>query len=108
MKVSVAALTFCALSATSARTPADDGAGSLQTKNCVRAWSEARARYPGYDHIVHLESSCTVQATCSVSTDVNPQTIVTEVPPGESVEVLTFMASPAREFAARVECKTAS
>jgi hypothetical protein len=108
MKVPLAALTFSALVATNSQVPADESAGSLQTKDCVRAWSEARVRYPGYDHVVHLESSCAVEATCSVSTNVNPQTIVTQVPPGESVEVLTFMASPAREFSARVECKTAS
>src|SRR5687768_14797572 len=110
MKLSLAALAFGAALATSGHAPAGDGAGPLQTKDkdCVRAWSEARPRYPGYDHIVHLESACTVEATCTISTNVNPQTIVATVPPGESTEVLTFMASPAREFAAKVECKTAS
>lgn len=108
MKVPLLSLACCAVLAASSRAPADESAGSLQTKDCVRAWSEARVRYPGYDHVVHLESSCSVEATCSVSTNVNPQTIVTQVPPGQSVEVLTFMGSPAREFSARVECKTAS
>lgn len=82
-----------------------DGSSSLQTEDCVRAWSEARPRYPGYDHIVHLESSCTVNSACSVWTNVNPQVILAKVPAGQSVEVLTFMASPAREFTATVECK---
>ncbi len=108
MKLSLAALAIGASLATSGPAPAGDGAGALQTKDCVRAWSEARPRYPGYDHIVHLESACTVEATCSISTNVNPQTIVATVPPGESTEVLTFMGSPAREFAAKVECRTAS
>jgi hypothetical protein len=108
MKVPLIILACCAAFAASSPAPANESAGALQTKDCVRAWSEARVRYPGYDHIVHLDSSCSVQATCSVSTNVNPQTIVTEVPPGERVEVMTFMGSPAREFSARVECKTAS
>ena len=82
-----------------------DGSSPLQTKDCVRAWSESRPRYPGYDHIVHLESSCSVDSACTVSTNVSPQVIVAKVPAGQSVEVLTFMASPAREFAATVECK---
>jgi hypothetical protein len=108
MKLSLTVLAFGAALATSGHAPADDSAGPLQTKDCVRAWTEVRARYPGYDHIVHLESACTVEATCTISTNVNPQTIVATVPPGESAEVLTFMASPAREFAAKVECRTAS
>jgi hypothetical protein len=108
MKVFPAVLAFGACLVASGPAAAGDGAGPLQTEDCVRAWSEARPRYPGYDHIVHLESACTVEATCSISTNVNPQTIVATIPPGERTEVLTFMASPAREFAAKVECKTAS
>ena len=106
MKLSLTTLAWCAAFAASSHAPASESAGPLQTKDCVRAWGEARVRYPGYDHIVHLASSCSVEATCSVSTNVNPQTIVTEVPPGQGVEVLTFTGSPAREFAARVECDT--
>jgi hypothetical protein len=108
MKVSLMALAWGAALAASNHAPADESAGALQTTDCVRAWGEARMRYPGYDHVVHLASSCSVEATCNVSTNVNPQTIVAHVPSGASVEVLTFMASPVREFAARVECKTAS
>ena len=108
MKAPLTVLTLTGLLAVGSLAPAREGPGSLQTTDCVRAWAESRMRYPGYDHVVHLESSCSVEATCNVSTDVNPQTIAATVPAGPSIEVLTFMASPVREFAARVECKPAS
>jgi hypothetical protein len=61
----------------------------------------------GYDHIVHLANHCDKSATCSVSTDVNPERIVVTVGPKEAVDVLTFRGSPARVFVAKVTCDVA-
>ena len=78
----------------------------METLECVIVQLEARIRYPGYNHIVHLTNACSVEAVCQVSTNVNPEVMTAVVPAGASVEVLTFMGSPAREFTARVECST--
>ena len=86
--------------------PAAATASAARAPACVRAWGEARPRYPGYDHVVHLTNTCSVKASCTVSTNVNPQAIVATVPPRSTIELLTFMSSPAREFAIRVECTT--
>jgi len=84
---------------------AAEAPSAQQNQDCIVTWNEVRVRYPGYDHIVHLESHCSVRATCAVATNVNPETLVAEVPPGEHIEVLTFMGSPAREFTAQIECR---
>lgn len=72
---------------------------------CVEVWPEVRYRNYGYDHIVHLYSRCEIDAYCKVSSDVNPNPTDVVVPKGEEVQVLTFRASPAREFTPRVECR---
>jgi len=54
--------------------------------------------------IVAIENGCSKPATCKVSTDVNPQVQTTEVPPAQTVEVLTITASPASAFVAKVTC----
>jgi hypothetical protein len=74
---------------------------------CVAVTSQAVYRGLGYDHIVHLASHCSSSATCSVSTDVNPEPIVVTVAPKEEVDVLTFRGSPARVFDAHVTCQVA-
>jgi hypothetical protein len=87
---------------------ASPAADSPRAPACVRAWGEARPRYPGYDHVVHLTNTCSVKASCTVATNVNPQAIGATVPPRSAIELLTFMGSPAREFAIRVECTTSA
>lgn len=72
---------------------------------CIRFWPEARYRNYGYDHVVHLQSECQVQAVCDVSTDVNPSQVVVRLPAGAHVEVLTMRGSPAREFRPQVACR---
>jgi hypothetical protein len=72
--------------------------------DCVEFWPEVRYANYGYDHVVHLYSRCDVSATCDVSTDVSPDKLRVDVPPGAEVEVLTRRGSPARRFTPRVEC----
>jgi hypothetical protein len=73
----------------------------------VRHFAEARVRYPGYDHIVHIHSSCDVELSCTVRTNVNPSPVEASVPPHGRVEVLTWRGSPARTFTATVDCARA-
>ena len=75
---------------------------------CVDVSSRAVYRALGYDHIVHLANRCGKAATCSVSTDVNPDPIVVKVAESEEVDVLTFRGSPARVFVAHVTCEVAN
>jgi len=72
--------------------------------SCVRSWPEARNGTYGYDHIVHLESSCRMPSACRVSTDLTPTAVVVSVAPGEHVEVVTLRGSPAADFRPIVEC----
>ena len=74
---------------------------------CVNFWTEARYSGAGYDHWVHLQSSCEVQAVCVVITNVNPDAMAALVTPGEHVALLTWRGSPAYEFTAWVECRQA-
>lgn len=96
------ALTAALAGASSAARAADAGASSLPA--CIGVKSESRYVPYGYNHVVILTNGCTKAATCRVSTDVNPQPTTAEVPAGATVEVLTFAASPAQSFTARVTC----
>lgn len=83
---------------------AEGSADPPAAPTCIRWWAEARFRNYGYDHWVHVHSGCNVDAVCAVSTNVRREPIEVRVAPGRTVEVLTFRGSPAREFAARVDC----
>ncbi len=72
---------------------------------CIGVGTEARYVPYGYNHIVRLTNGCSKAATCSVSTDVNPQATSVDVAASSAVDVLTFTASPAQTFHARVTCK---
>jgi hypothetical protein len=80
------------------------GSGSVLPA-CMSVATEARYVPYGYNHVVILRNGCTKAATCSVATDVNPQAVSVEVAASSRVEVLTFTASPARTFTARVSCR---
>jgi hypothetical protein len=80
------------------------GMGVAATPACVRHWPEVRYGNLGYDHIVHLRNDCRAQASCAVSTNVNPKPVTAEVPVAAEVDVLTMRGSPAREFIPHVEC----
>jgi hypothetical protein len=78
-------------------------AGDTQA-SCIKFWGETRYGAMAYNHIVHVANSCTVTADCAVSTDVNPEPQQLEVSGQSSVEVMTFMGSPARTFKPNVKC----
>jgi hypothetical protein len=72
---------------------------------CVLVQTDSRYVPYGYNHVVILRSSCQRDAVCAVTTNVNPTPIVVGVPPGATVEVLTFMAAPQPSFVASVSCE---
>lgn len=72
---------------------------------CVQAWTEARYRNYGYDHVVHIYNGCATFATCQVSTNVAPKPITVRLKPSEYQEVLTFRGSPTSEFVPSVRCE---
>ena len=72
---------------------------------CVKSWGEVRARAYGYDHFVHLVSSCKKTAVCAVSSDVSPDEVQTvSLAAGAATEVATFLGSPASTFTPKVTC----
>ena len=71
---------------------------------CISVATEARYVPYGYNHVVLLKNGCSKPATCTVSTNVNPQATAVEVASKANVEVLTFTASPAQTFTANVSC----
>jgi hypothetical protein len=77
---------------------------SAPDAECVAHWTEARFVGVAYHHIVHVANGCSVPLVCSVRTNVNPDAQVVTVPSGTTVEVLTFMGSPASAFTATVQC----
>jgi len=86
-----------------AELPAADG-GAPSAATCVRWTTEVRYRPYGYDHLVHIVNGCDKPARCEVKTDVNPEPTEVRVLPKETVTVVTFQGSPAREFSAQVSC----
>lgn len=88
----------------------EDGPGEAppeRANDCVRHTTSVRY-VMGYDHLVHLESSCSRLALCDVRTDVSPEVVEAAVPPGGKETVVTFRGSPARIFEATVDCRFAS
>lgn len=102
------ACALVALSSTggaSAEDKADAGSSASSLPACVAVATDARYVPYGYNHVVIVKNGCSKAATCSVSTNVNPQATSVEVNAAASVEVLTFTASPAQTFTARVSCR---
>ena len=72
--------------------------------SCVTFATEARFVGLAYNHIVHIANGCDAAKSCTVATDVNPERQAVTVPAGSTVSVVTFIGSPARTFAASVQC----
>ncbi|MFW5921505.1 MAG: hypothetical protein ACOCUS_06670 [Polyangiales bacterium] len=86
-----------------ARADGDDGGGD-DVPECVEYWGEARPSGYGYNHVVHVDNDCEQLAKCKVWTDVNTDKQRVDVPAGREKEVVTFVASPSREFEAHAQC----
>jgi len=75
-----------------------------QPAACVTVSTEARWAGLAYNHIVRIANGCRVAQSCTVMTDVNPEPQMVTVSSGSTVEVVTFIGSPARTFTASVRC----
>jgi hypothetical protein len=95
--VSVLVLTACAAALSA-------GSVAEAQSSCLRSWPEARFGAMAYNHIVHIQNSCTQDADCDVSTDVNPEVQKVTVAAHSEVQVMTFIGSPARTFKPNVRC----
>jgi hypothetical protein len=71
---------------------------------CVAVRAEARYVPYGWSHVVVLASTCPKGASCTVSTDVNPDKQTVTVAKGATVEVITFLSSPSQTFTPLVAC----
>jgi hypothetical protein len=110
--LAAAAIVLGASSRAAIAQPPDQGAGDAGAGDaaapvpaCIAVSTDSRYVPWGYNHVVTLRSSCARPATCLVSTDVNPQVQAVDVASGATVEVVTFMGSPAYTFVARVSCR---
>ncbi|AKU98619.1 hypothetical protein AKJ09_05283 [Labilithrix luteola] len=112
---STAALVALATLSSAVSAQADDGsrgngdAGAAKDAGppvpaCVQVTSEARYVPFGYNHVVTLRNGCSRPASCTVSTDVNPKPGTTDVPSGQTVELVTYYVSPSQAFTASVNC----
>lgn len=83
--------------------------GDRATANppCVTWQAEVRYRPYGYDHVVVIHNDCDRDATCGITTNVNPNEIRVVVEAGHDAEVVTFAGSPSRDFTAAVQCELA-
>jgi hypothetical protein len=82
------------------------GAPDDDASDCVVWRTEARPNGSGgFGHLVHLKNNCEHAMRCEVSTDVNPELTLVELPPGSEKTVNTFRGSPARIFSPSVSCE---
>src|SRR5439155_16725670 len=79
--------------------------GDPEAPPCIAAWTEARPRFPGYDHLAHIANQCRAAIACTVTTDASPDVAAERVAPGEEVEILTLRGSPASQFRAQIVCR---
>jgi hypothetical protein len=100
----VACLAFALATLVQPGPPANSGAPGVLA--CVKYRGEARPWGIGFKHVVILVNECTLAAECTVSTDVNPEPVVVTVPAKETLEVVTFLSSPARTFVPSVVCRS--
>jgi hypothetical protein len=73
---------------------------------CASVKGSVRSEAFGYKHVVTLFNGCDKPVECQVWTDVDPtprQQL--SAAPGETVEVITRIGSPAFEVTAHSECK---
>lgn len=80
---------------------ADDASG---LPKCITMTSEARAAGAAYDHVVHLKNHCGAPASCTVSTDLEPDPIWAELPNAKDTEVVTLKGSTEYAFQPHAFC----
>jgi hypothetical protein len=92
-----------------AQSALDDGErGEAPKEKCAHVRTQAPYRAYGYDHEVLIENTCPKPIDCSVKTNVNPEVTTVRVAPHATETIVTYRGSPASEFKADVDCKTAT
>lgn len=86
----------------------DSERGGPAKDKCAQVHTQAPYRAYGYDHEVVIENICPKPINCSVKTDVNPEVTTVRVAAHATETVVMFRGSPASEFKAVVDCKTAT
>jgi hypothetical protein len=73
---------------------------------CASVTGSVRSEGIGYKHLVTLHNGCDKPVECQVWTDVDPEPRnKLRAAPGESVEVITRIGSPASVVTASKECR---
>jgi hypothetical protein len=86
--------------------PVRPAPGPKSAGSCTTVTGSVRAEAYGYKHVVSLRNGCDKPVDCEVWTDVDPTPRqVLRAAPGETVEVVTRIGSPASEVSAQKECK---
>ena len=75
---------------------ADEAPGLLP--KCITMTTEARPSGGGCDHIVHFGNQCGAAATCTVSTDVQPEPVWADLPNQKDTDVVTSKGSSEAAF----------
>jgi hypothetical protein len=74
--------------------------------NCAQVTAGTRMEPFGFTHVVTLRNGCDKPVTCEVWTDVDPTPRqALSAAPGESVDVVTRIGSPASAVTAFKECR---
>ena len=71
---------------------------------CITMTSEARSEGGGYDHVVHLTNQCGAPASCTVSTNVEPNPIWADLPNQQDTVVVTGKGSSETAFRPQAFC----
>ena len=90
--------------------PADEvvplvAANAGTTPECVAVSGRAIYGALAYNHWVYIDNGCEQSASCTVRTDVAPDSIEVEVAAGAREEVTTFLGATASEFTPNVDCQ---
>ena len=75
---------------------------------CIEITTRTTRGPTGFNHLVKLTSSCKQTMKCKVTTSANKSGVSATVPAGGSVEVNTFLNSPASSFSASADCTASS
>jgi hypothetical protein len=87
------------------RAPADKSGKDKTPAVCTQVTGSVISEAYGYKHVVSVRNGCDKPVECQVWTDVDPTRNVVQANPGETVQVITRIGSPASEFKALKECR---
>jgi hypothetical protein len=93
-----------ALSASARATDAGAPRPPTAAPACIGIKTDSRYVPYGYNHVVILTNGCARAASCTVSTDVNPEPRSADLAAGQVADVTTFIGSPSATFTAKITC----